>query len=65
MPISFFIPKYLSLIVKEVSGKSASEGIDEYVIMEAKKLIRHSEISIQELAYNLNFPSPSFFQKIF
>ena len=35
-------PKYLSRIVKEASGRSAPEWIDEYVILEAKNLLKFS-----------------------
>ena len=58
-------PKYLSLLIKDFSGKSAAEWIDNYVITEAKTLLRYSTMSIQEVAYDLNFSSQSFFGKYF
>lgn len=58
-------PKYLSLMIKMVSGKLATEWIDEYVILEAKNLIKYSSMSIQEISYSLNFPNQSFFGKYF
>lgn len=58
-------PKYLSLLIKEFSGKSAAEWIDYYVITEAKTLLRYSTMSIQEVAYELSFSSQSFFGKYF
>lgn len=58
-------PKYLSLLIKDFSGKSAAEWIDNYVITEAKTLLRYSTMSIQEVAYELNFSSQSFFGKYF
>lgn len=58
-------PKYLSLLIKEFSGRSAAEWIDSYVIIEAKTLLRYSTMSIQEVAYTLNFSSQSFFGKYF
>ena len=58
-------PKYLTTIVKSVSGRSAAEWIDEYVILEAKNLLRYSRMSIQEVAYELNFSNQSFFGKYF
>ena len=58
-------PKYLSSVIKEVSGKSAAEWIDQYVILEAKALLRYSGLSIQEIAYELNFSTQSFFGKYF
>lgn len=58
-------PKYLSLLIKEFSGKSAAEWIDNYVITEAMTLLRYSTMSIQEVAYELSFSSQSFFGKYF
>lgn len=58
-------PKYLSSIVKEVSGKTAARWIDESVILEAKALLKYSGMSIQEIAYELNFSTQSFFGKYF
>ena len=58
-------PKYLSSVVKEVSGKTAAKWIDESVILEAKSLLKYSGMSIQEIAYCLNFPNQSFFGKYF
>lgn len=58
-------PKYLSSIVKDVSGKTAARWIDESVILEAKALLKYSGMSIQEIAYHLNFSTQSFFGKYF
>lgn len=56
---------YLSRLVKEYSGKTAVEWIDEYVVLEAKAMLKHTPYTIQEIAYKLNFPSPTFFGKYF
>ena len=58
-------PKYLSKIIKTVSGKSAPEWIDSYIILEAKNLLKYSDCSIKEIVYKLNFPSQSVFYKFF
>lgn len=58
-------PKYLSSVIKEVTGKSAATWIDEYVIQEAKILLKFSNKSIQEITYHLNFSTQSFFGKYF
>lgn len=58
-------PKYLSSLIKNTSGKSPAEWINTYVILEAKNLIKYSDLSIQEIAYTLNFPNQSFFGKYF
>lgn len=58
-------PKYLSLVVKESSGRSAAEIIDEYLLLEAKNLLRFSGKNIQQVAYELNFSNQSSFGKYF
>ena len=58
-------PKYLSMIIKEVSGKTAANWIDEYVVLEAKNSLKYSNLSIQEVAYHLNFATQSSFGKYF
>ena len=56
-------PKYLSTIVKTVSGQSVSKWINVYLIDEIKSLLRNSNLSIKEIACLLNFPNISFFGK--
>lgn len=58
-------PKYLTTVIKKVSGASVSDWIDRYVILEAKTLLKHSHMSIQEIAYSLNFANQSFFGSYF
>ncbi len=58
-------PKYLTTIIKQVSGKSVSEWINAMVILEAKTLLKNTSMSIQEIAYTLNFPNQSFFGSYF
>jgi len=57
--------KYLSQIIKNVSGFSAPDIINKYVILEAQHLLRHTEMSVKEIADQLNFPNQSFFYKYF
>lgn len=61
----YISPKYLSLIIKEATGKSAAEWIDEFVILEAKNLLRFSSKNVQQIAYELNFSNQSSFGKYF
>jgi AraC-like DNA-binding protein len=61
----FLSSKHFSTVIKKVSGKTAGQWIDEYVILEAKTLLKYSAMSIQEIAYYMNFPNPSFFGKYF
>ena len=61
----YLSPKHFSTVVKKVSGKTAGEWIDDYVILGVKTLLKYSTMSIQEVAYYMNFPNPSFFGKYF
>lgn len=61
----FISPKYLSLIVKEATGYTATEWIDRYLVLEAKNLLRFSGRNIQQIAYDLNFHNQSSFGKYF
>ena len=58
-------PKHLSMVVKKVSGRTASDWIDDYVILQAKQLLRSSSLTIQEVSRELNFSNQSFFGKYF
>ncbi len=58
-------PKYLSAIVLQQTGKSAIRCINEYVLNECQALLLSSHMSLQEIAYKLNFPSQSVFSKFF
>jgi AraC-like DNA-binding protein len=58
-------PKYLSKLIKAGSGASAGEWIDGYVALEAKALLKSTDMTVQQISDKLNFPSPSFFGKYF
>lgn len=61
----FISAKYLSLIIKEATGRTATEWIDHFVILEAKNLLRYSGRNVQQIAYDLNFHNQSAFGKYF
>lgn len=58
-------PKHLSSVVKEISGRTAGDWIENYVVMESKVLLKTTDMTIQEIALYLNFPNQSFFGKYF
>ena len=58
-------PKYLSRLCREISGKSAPEWIDAYVMLEAKNLLKYSDMPIKEIVYRLNFSNQTVFYKFF
>jgi len=61
----YLTPKYFSKIIKEVSGKSVQDWIEEMVITAAKALLKGTELSVAQIADELNFATPSFFGAYF
>lgn len=57
--------KHLAYVIKKTTGKYPSEWLENYVLLEAKKLLRNTDLSIQEISYDLNFSTPSHFGKFF
>jgi AraC-like DNA-binding protein len=57
--------KHLSRVVKEASGKQATEWIEKYVILDAVTQLLSTNCTVKEIAYRLNFPSQSCFGKYF
>lgn len=58
-------PKYLSQVIYRVSGRYAGDWIRDYVIFEAKALLKSGEYTVQQVSEMLHFPNPSFFGKYF
>jgi AraC-like DNA-binding protein len=44
---------------------SAKKWIDDYVIWETKALLKSTNMTVQQISDELNFPSQSFFGKYF
>lgn len=56
-------PKYLSVVVKKTSGKTALQMIHEATIKEIEQQLIYTDYSIKEIATNLDFDNLSFFSK--
>lgn len=61
----FINSKYLSQALKTETGMTASEWINEMVMLEAKVLLQEYKLTIKQITYQLNFADPSFFGKFF
>lgn len=57
--------KYLSQVVYKVSGRFAGDWITDFVILEAKALLKSRKYTVQQIADKLNFANQSFFGKYF
>ena len=58
-------PKYLTYIVKQVSGKTPQTFIHEFTINAIKEQLKYSGKSIKEISNDMDFTEPSFFGKFF
>jgi len=58
-------PSYLSDLLKKETGKNAQEHIHFYLIEEAKNILLNTEKNINEIAFDLGFEYPQYFNKLF
>ncbi len=58
-------PNYLSETVKSVTGRTSTDLINDRMILEIKRLLKHTDMGISEIAYSLNFADQSYFSKYF
>lgn len=56
---------YLNECVKNVTGQSLSNNIQQRVILEAKRLLYHSDKSVKEIANELGYDDYSYFIRLF
>jgi AraC-like DNA-binding protein len=57
--------KHLSKVIKETTNKTANNWIDEHVILEAKALLKSTNMTAQQISEELNFSDQSVFGKYF
>ncbi|WP_258539462.1 helix-turn-helix domain-containing protein [Chitinophaga oryzae] len=55
----------LSFCVKATTGQSVSWHIQQRVILEAKRLLRHSTKSVKEIAAELGYDDYPYFSRLF
>ena len=58
-------PKHLSHSVKSLTGKTAKEIIQDRLVLEAKRSLLHTRLSVKEVAYQLGFEEPLHFSSFF
>ncbi len=56
-------PNYLARVVKQISGKRASEWINEAIMTDVRTSLIHTDESIKEISGRLGFNNPAFFGK--
>ncbi|MCF3108358.1 AraC family transcriptional regulator [Niabella sp. CC-SYL272] len=55
----------LSDLIHETLGKTPSQMIQERMILEAQRLLLHSNLNVNQIGYRLGFDDPSYFVKYF
>lgn len=58
-------PRYMSTIIKQVSGKSAKQWIDDALVTRIKIELKHTDKSVATICDDFSFPNPSFLTKFF
>lgn len=58
-------PKYLSAVIKEVSGKQFTYWIDEPILIESERLLYYTDMSVREVGEKLGFSNQSKFGRFF
>ena len=58
-------PKYLSTILKETINRRPSMMIEHFTMGAIERRLRYTDMTMQEIANDLNFPNASFFGKYF
>lgn len=61
----FLSENYLNRCMRNVLGKTTKQYINQVSIQYAKLLLRNRTRDVAEIAYELNFPSPSYFARVF
>jgi len=61
----YITPNHLNALCKDQVGIAAGELIRNRIILEAKRMLINKQVSISEIAYELNFKDNSYFSKFF
>ncbi len=56
---------HLNDTIQKDIGQTASDIIHDRIILEAKRLLYHSPMSVKEIAYDLQYDDPSYFARFF
>jgi AraC-like DNA-binding protein len=61
----FITPKNLNKKVTQFGNQSPNEIIKDRIILEAKRLLAHSSLTIKEIGYNLGYEDDAYFIRLF
>jgi AraC-like DNA-binding protein len=58
-------PKALSKKISKYSSKGPNDIIKDRIILEAKRLLIHTDLSVKEIGYKLGYEDPAYFVRLF
>lgn len=58
-------PNHLSALVRKQTGRSVMQWINERTVLQAKVLLRHTDRTISDIAFELNFTETTLFSRFF
>ncbi|PZU86142.1 MAG: AraC family transcriptional regulator [Chryseobacterium sp.] len=58
-------PSYLSEVVKDITGNPAGYWIQQEIIIEAKRLLFYTDLTIKEIANQLGYDDYAYFSRLF
>jgi AraC family transcriptional activator of pobA len=58
-------PRHLSVITQRFVGRTAKHHIEDRLLLEAKRLLTFTNLSVKEIAHQLGYKDPSHFSKMF
>ncbi|MHC0446528.1 helix-turn-helix domain-containing protein [Flavobacterium sp. 3-218] len=61
----FVTPKNLSKKIGLVSKRTPNDIIKERIVLEGKRLLAHTQMTVKEIAYSLNYEDDAYFIRFF
>jgi AraC family transcriptional regulator, transcriptional activator of pobA len=61
----YITPNHLNALCVELLGKTAGDIVRDRLLLEAKRLLTNADMTVTEIAYDLNFRDNSYFNRFF
>ncbi len=61
----YITPNHLNALCHDLLGKTAGDLIRDRVLLEAKRMLTNLDMSVSEIAFDLNFQDNSYFNRFF
>jgi AraC family transcriptional activator of pobA len=61
----YVTPNHLNALCNELLGRTAGDLIRERILVEAKRLLTNADMTVTEIAFDLNFQDNSYFNRFF